>query len=109
MAEQVMLTLPRGVVTKAEFLEAVQTGLYNAMRERDRVPAVAALLPCFDCRHGAWALEEIAAAYASHQRGERPVRDDRPLMYLPRTCCRQAKAAAGAIVATDAIAAKVSA
>jgi len=38
MAEPVML--PKGTVTKQEFLEAVRDGLYNAMRERDRVPAV---------------------------------------------------------------------
>jgi hypothetical protein len=101
MAEQMtQVTLPRGVVTKAEFLQAVSEGLYNAMRERDRVPAVAALLPCFDCRHGARALEEIAAAYAAHQRGERPVKDDRRLEYLPRTCCRQGKPAAAPMVAT---------
>jgi hypothetical protein len=72
-------------VSKAAFLEAVRDGLYNAMRERDRVPAVAALLPCFDCRHGAKALEEVAATYAVLLHGERPPReDDRPLPYLPR-------------------------
>jgi hypothetical protein len=35
MAEQMtQVTLPKGVVTKAEFLEAVRDGLYSAMRER---------------------------------------------------------------------------
>ena len=108
--EAKQVKLPKGVmVTKAEFLEAVRDGLYNAMRERDRVPSVAALLPCFDCRHGAKALEEIAAAYASHQRGERPLSDDRPLPYLPRTCCRQVKPDAGAMIATGAASARADA
>jgi hypothetical protein len=90
MAEPIKL--PKGTVSKQEFLEAVRDGLYNAMRERDRVPAVAALLPCFDCRHGAKAVEEVVGAYVALLHGERPPReDDRPLPYLPRTCCRQAK------------------
>jgi hypothetical protein len=97
MAEPIKL--PKGTVSKQEFIEAVRDGLYNAMRERDRVPAVAALLPCFDCRHGAKALEEIAAAYAAHQRDEQRVRDGRRLEYLPRTCCRQAKPDMNAMIA----------
>jgi len=45
---------------------------------------MAALLPCFDCRHGAKALEEIAAAYASHQRGERLSKDSDQTGTAPR-------------------------
>lgn len=88
--------LPKGVtVTKQEFLEAVRSGMHDAVRERDRLPTVTALLPCFDCRHGAKALEEIAGAYTAFVHGERLPKepDDRPLPYLPRTCCRQAKPA----------------
>jgi len=100
------ITLPKGTVTKAEFLEAVRVGVHDAMRAGDRVVAVTALLPCAACYHGAKALEEVVAVYAAILHGERPREDDRPLPYLPRTCCRQAKLNAGAMVATGAMVAK---
>jgi len=103
MAER--LTFPRSV-TREQVLEAIRTGVHDAMIERPRMLAAATLLPCLDCRHGAKALEEVAAAYAAHQRDEQRVRDGRRLEYLPRTCCRQAKPDAGAMVATGAMLAK---
>jgi hypothetical protein len=98
MAEQVRA--PKSV-TREQFLEAVRTGVHDAMCERPRVLAAASLLPCINCRRGGRALEEVAAAYAALLHGERPPRelDDRPLPYLPRTCCRQVKPDAGAMVA----------
>ena len=62
MVEQVRV--PKNV-TREQFLEAVRTGVHDAMGERPRVLAAAALLPCLDCRHGAKALEEVAAIYAA--------------------------------------------
>ena len=86
------LTFPRSV-TREQVLEAIRTGVHDVMVERPRMLAAATLLPCLDCRHGAKALEEVAATYAALLHGERPPRelDDRPLAFLPRTCCRQAK------------------
>jgi hypothetical protein len=105
------IKLPKGTVTKAEFLEAVRIGVHDAMRAGDRVLAVTALLPCVACYHGAKAIEEVVSAYVAVLHGERPPRelDDRPLPYLPRTCCRQVKPDAGAMVATDAMVGKTSA
>ena len=68
MVEQVRV--PKNV-TREQFLEAVRTGVHDAMGERPRVLAAAALLPCLDCRHGAKALEEVAAIYAALLHGER--------------------------------------
>jgi hypothetical protein len=68
---------------------SLQRKLTHAVRERDRVPAVAALLPCFDCRYGARALEEVVAVYTALLHDERPPKDDRSLAYLPRSCCKQ--------------------
>ena len=109
--EAKQMKLPKGMaVTKQEFLEAVRIGVHDAMRAEDRVLTVTALLPCVTCYHGAKAIEEVVGAYVAHLHGERPPRDDdRPLPYLPRTCCRQVKPDAGAMVATGAMVAKTSA
>jgi hypothetical protein len=109
--EAKQMKLPKGMaVTKQEFLEAVRVGVHDAMRAQDRVLPLTALLPCVTCYHGAKALEEVVAVYAALLHGERPPRElaDRPLPYLPRACCKQAKASTGtgAQVATDAIVAK---
>jgi len=42
------------------------------------------MIPCFDCRFGARAVEEIVSTYVSIMRGERLPKDDRRLAYLPR-------------------------
>jgi hypothetical protein len=104
MVERV--TFPRNV-TQEQVLEAIRTGVHDAMVERPHVLSAASLLPCLDCRFSGKALEEVAATYAALLHGERPPRelDDRPLPYLPRTCCRQ-PAAAGAMVAGDPVVAK---
>jgi hypothetical protein len=105
MAEPIKL--PKGTVTKQEFLEAVRVGVHDAIRAGDHVLTVTALLPCVACYHGAKALEEVVAVYAALLHSERaPREDDRPLPYLPRTCCRQTKPAAGAMVAADTTVAK---